>query len=342
MNQIIETIHKTNEDLEYLKTLIGWQIQQNNEYAKNIKRYQSKEFRIEEIEGENLEDRKNRIEKMIDQLEEIKRRSILEMQINDNFRGKMKELKKEMKQLKMCHFNEKEECQKKIIEMENERVETVEMMRQIESENHKKEIDKLAIVSVETIKLLKDISLKALEKPIEDNIGIKIVEQIKNWTNKKCREVLFDSSRDNWNENTSIFHEKIKGKSNLVFLICDENKNIFGYYFNGTVNTTKSYLKANGSFLFRIASNGKIDKPMKFEEKSSSKGLFINDKSEKQLFSVYDGFWINKQNEKNTSRVMKNERSFDYHGETNVFYDISTNGSEKQFPLSSVLVCSMI
>ena len=35
--------------------------------------------------------------------------------------------------------------------------------------------------------------------------------QLEQWTNKKCSEVLFDSDKDNWDVNTSVFEDRVKG-----------------------------------------------------------------------------------------------------------------------------------
>ena len=36
--------------------------------------------------------------------------------------------------------------------------------------------------------------------------------QLEQWTNKKCSEVIFDSDKDNWSQNTSVLNERIIGK----------------------------------------------------------------------------------------------------------------------------------
>ena len=44
------------------------------------------------------------------------------------------------------------------------------------------------------------------------------MNQLEQWTNKKCSEVLFDSDKDDWNQNTSVFNDKIENKNNLLFV----------------------------------------------------------------------------------------------------------------------------
>ena len=45
--------------------------------------------------------------------------------------------------------------------------------------------------------------------------------QLEQWTGKKCFYVIFDSDKDNWNVNSSVFDERIQGKSNLAFVVED-------------------------------------------------------------------------------------------------------------------------
>ena len=93
----------------------------------------------------------------------------------------------------------------------------------------------------------------------ESNLSLGELIQLEQWTNKKCLEVIFDSDKDNWSENTSVFGDKLMNKSNLVFVIEEENNNKFGYYFNGTVKTDGSNMKAQGSFMFTLKSNGRMN-----------------------------------------------------------------------------------
>ena len=89
----------------------------------------------------------------------------------------------------------------------------------------------------------------------------------------KCSEILFDSNIDNWNQNTSVFNERIIGKKQLAFVIEDKNDEIFGYYLNTeVVEQYKSTFATvwqetdNKSFLFNLQSKKirKLNKPMKF------------------------------------------------------------------------------
>ena len=60
------------------------------------------------------------------------------------------------------------------------------------------------------------------------HLSSKEKKQIENWTNLECGEVVFDSTKDNWSQNISVFNEKIQNRSNLTFIVEDEQKNKFG------------------------------------------------------------------------------------------------------------------
>ena len=66
--------------------------------------------------------------------------------------------------------------------------------------------------------------------------------QLEQWTNKKCGEVIFDSDKDNWSKDTSVFNERIIGKKQLVFLIEDSEGEKFGYELSLRADVTSIFL----------------------------------------------------------------------------------------------------
>ena len=161
----------------------------------------------------------------------------------------------------------------------------------------------------------------------ETNLEKNELKQLEEWTNKKCSEVIFDSNKDDWSTNTSVFDSKIKNKSNLVFIVEEENNNKFGYYFNGTVNTNGSDMKAQGSFMFTLKSNGRINGMYKFEEKSNVSGLQLYQKSSGYLFYAHAGIEIYSQNNKTSSHVYEFSSYFDFHGTSKAFHPNCINDS---------------
>ena len=55
------------------------------------------------------------------------------------------------------------------------------------------------------------------------------VEQLEEWTGLSCGEPVFDSHVDNWRSETSVFNQRIVNRSQILFVIEDEEKNKFGY-----------------------------------------------------------------------------------------------------------------
>ena len=103
------------------------------------------------------------------------------------------------------------------------------------------------------------------------------VEQIEKWTELECEEIIFDSRKDNWAKNTSVFNDKIMGKEHLLFVIEDEEGEKFGYYLNSQI--VKKYDELikidNKSFLFNLQSNGRIEQPRKYEILQTCCGYYL-------------------------------------------------------------------
>ena len=95
MNKTIQIIPQINKQLEQFKSSIDVMIQQNNEYFNSIKQYSNETFDIE-INGEITEEKKNEIDILIDQLDDIKQRNESVLQHLDEYNLKMKEMKETM------------------------------------------------------------------------------------------------------------------------------------------------------------------------------------------------------------------------------------------------------
>ena len=153
---------------------------------------------------------------------------------------------------------------------------------------------------------------------------------------------MFDSDKDNWNKNKSVFDSKVMNKSNLAFIVEDTQNNKYGYYFNGTITKCDSFIISKNSFLFSLKSNGRINGMMKFEEKDNAYGLKLFDKSYSCLFGMDYGFWIFKENWKTSSFVYEKSNYFDFHGTTKAFHqDLSNDGYRVDFTPKRFVVIQM-
>ena len=309
----IEIIPETINQLERFKTVIDAFIQQINEYMKGVKRYENKEFNIEE----NIKslDQQKLSETLLDQLEDIKIRNNLVLQQFDVFQTHFDKLKNKIDELKSKYLKDQENCKlkkKNFSEFLHETFETIKKNQ----ENHYYQYEKQSY----------DIfypQLKNIEMEFEE------MKQLEKWTNKRCGEILFDSENDDWSRNTSVFDQKIAGKSNLLLYVEDMEKNKFGSYLSEKALevSTDNKMKPLGkdSFLFLLKSNGRLDGMMKFEIQQQHNGYILDDKNNDRLIRIGFGkdCYIEKKDEhlkqKAYSGCYVNQSStFDYHGLSNV------------------------
>ena len=92
---------------------------------------------------------------------------------------------------------------------------------------------------------------------------------LEEWTSLECGDVLFDSQRDDWNDQ-KVFNTKITGNSQLVIVIDDGNGNTFGGFINEPLDKMccgekHECIRDPESFLFSLKSNGRLPGMMKFE-----------------------------------------------------------------------------
>ena len=129
MNKTIEIIPQINNNLEQFKTSVDVFVNQNNEYINSIKRYSNKDFSIEDELGETPEERKNRVETMLDQIDDIRKRNELILQNVELFENKIEETKEEVTQLKTQYLKDRNFIETKIQEMTEEIDNSIELMK---------------------------------------------------------------------------------------------------------------------------------------------------------------------------------------------------------------------
>ena len=169
---------------------------------------------------------------------------------------------------------------------------------------------------------------------------------LEEWTGLHCDEIVFDSFIDGSVQNIQLFIYDIFEMNKLVFVIEDEDGEIFGYYCNRDINNDKQLQPTySESFHFNLESNGRLDKPMKFEIKNLEKGgIGLRGKSEEGLIELGD-IILRKENNKNESCCCQYENFFNYHGIKNAlcgktrYYDNEWKG--ERFTSKRILVIQL-
>ena len=170
-------------------------------------------------------------------------------------------------------------------------------------------------------------------------------KQLEDWTQKKFGEIVFDSRKDNWKENTSTFNSQIIGKKQLLFVIEDENNEIFGYYLScqGVEEYYKSILMVNQeSFHFNIQSNGRLDCYRRFLVCDKNwGGYWIYPPSHKRLVSLGD-IMIMKEDQKDQSRCYQDNANFFYGNIKNALCGKTGYSQNGTFTPKRILVIEMM
>ena len=140
---------------------------------------------------------------------------------------------------------------------------------------------------------------KTKQKIDQFDLTINQITILEQWMSKSIGKPLFDSEKDNWENETSTLNEKLFGKKNVLFLIEDEDNEKFGYYFSGSIGSEIGDIPAEkDSFVFNIQSKEKrLKKPKKWNIVDCNYGieLFENKNSYHFLIRLGDIFLKNKQ-----------------------------------------------
>ncbi|BFU25791.1 trichohyalin, putative [Entamoeba histolytica] len=140
------------------------------------------------------------------------------------------------------------------------------------------------------------------------------IKQLEELTEKRINNILFDSDKDNWNKNTSVFNQKIMNKEHIIIIIEDEDGNKFGGYVNSKIDKVDDYIYDSKSFLFSLESNGRIEGMKKFDIKEPQHAFILFNQSDNYLFGFgcYGDIAVYKENNKTKSSCF--QRSFEYEG----------------------------
>ena len=100
--------------------------------------------------------------------------------------------------------------------------------------------------------------------PLRQIMNFDEIETVEKWTTRKCGDIIFDSDKNDWAENSPVFGTRVLGKQHLLFVIEDTDDNKFGGYISATIHLPSRWIKDQNSFLFSLESNGRIDGMKKF------------------------------------------------------------------------------
>ncbi|BFU26166.1 trichohyalin, putative [Entamoeba histolytica] len=141
------------------------------------------------------------------------------------------------------------------------------------------------------------------------------IKQIEEWTEKRINNILFDSDKDNWNKNKSVFDQRIMYKEHIIIIVEDEEGNKFGGYVNSKIDEDE-WINDSKSFLFSLESNGRIDGMKKFDIEEPGHAFYLHNQSNNWLFVFgLDDIEVYKENDKTLSYCK--QLSFEYEGISN-------------------------
>ncbi|GAB1222217.1 hypothetical protein ENUP19_0099G0009 [Entamoeba nuttalli] len=149
--------------------------------------------------------------------------------------------------------------------------------------------------------------------PIERTLD-KYIKQIEKWTNRKVFNILFDSDKDDWKEDTSIFNQRIMNKEHIIIIIEDEDGNKFGGYVNEKIDKVGCFINDCKSFVFSLESNGRMKGMKKFDIQQQQYAFQLYKQSHDCLFKFGYGcdILVHKENTKTISSCK--QQSFEYEG----------------------------
>ncbi|BFU25821.1 trichohyalin, putative [Entamoeba histolytica] len=151
-----------------------------------------------------------------------------------------------------------------------------------------------------------------------------IIKQIEEWTERRINNILFDSAKDDWNKNTSVFDQRIMNKEHIIIIIEDTKGNKFGGYVNSKIDKVDGFINDSQSFVFSLESKGRMEGMMKFDIKEPEFAFCLFNQSYNRLFKFGLGdILVLKENYKTKSWCK--QQSFEYKGISNALCG-------KQFP----------
>ncbi|BFU26384.1 predicted protein [Entamoeba histolytica] len=314
---IQQSIDDTTKNYQYYLGSIKnevFEIKENETYSEAIKRGEGIFDRIDEVARrrrlviEKGKETVNKIKTVTDKMERIMKEcnndketvnkaknelidKIIHME-EMNMEDKIKPLEEEINKI-TAEFNKKKEEWEKHYSDYLER-----KKRKKEEEKKKQEEERLRIMR----------GMNTMEEML----------QIEEWTNRKVGNIIFDSDKDDWKVNTSIFGENIMNKEHIIIIIEDEGGNKFGGYVNEKIDKDDGWIYDSKSFVFSLKSKGRIKRMMKFDIKQPHDAFRLWNQSDNWLFNFgCNSGDICASKENNKPKSFCQQRSFEYKGISN-------------------------
>lgn len=265
------------------RTILKTNIDQFKYYEKSL------EYNVDYSPNEDYDDYENEIiegESNIDILLE-------QMERNDEIRFALESARFFYEKSIQCldYHIQKESNQRKI--MQTTLTETIEKMTEIQEIEIKKVkqplLNAIENIKNETLSFENEFKKYTIVKSLKrTNLSRKEINEIEQSTHLKCDKILFDSNNDNWSQNSSVFHEKIMGKSNIVIIIESTEREKFGVFHSSLIYglSDKQYIHLNpdnNSFLFTF----RDEKLVRFDilKRCENEALFVYDDQSDFLFA---------------------------------------------------------
>ena len=131
-----------------------------------------------------------------------------------------------------------------------------------------------------------------------------------------CDEIIFDSDKDNWSRRKSTLNEIIKGRSHLVFIIEDDNYEMFGFYFNKQISVNEKYSENDDKSFYFILNSKRKTSSLKFNIESYKRyGIHLFSKHSDKLIRLGDiSLFKEDSKEKSNCRGINGSHDGNYYG----------------------------
>lgn len=153
-----------------------------------------------------------------------------------------------------------------------------------------------------------------LEKTLSD-LNSSQIKTLETWTHLTIKKILFDTEKDSWSANNCPLNSRILYKNRLLFLIENEDGQMYGYYLNTTIPEKYEQIIETDekSFHFNLNANNRLPFPMKFEIRDTVWGgiSLQHEKSESLIF--LGDLVLMKSEKKNQSYCWESHDLFNYH-----------------------------